>query len=306
VSWAARGELGGSYMRAVAAAFAFAHELGRPCSPLHLLVGVAEGDGVAAAALSTTGEASLRDLVAWGPDLFAEGATHLQMQAQGAARKLGRDRGEPVAAEHLLVALLDQATPEVLEALRRAGISLASARQAALLAIGAPLDLPPLRLPPPTPAGTLDRPALAVGELDPRAWAALCWRQEHLPIELLRRRSDWWALSRLESAAAFRLGSHLSVGDDQLYSLRRHHADEVEKRAALARPSLVPLRSSRTGVTAVPLTRLSRSRPRGPSRPRLLNFTYGWGAWFKNRRAGLQYHWFCARAASYYRGAPQP
>jgi hypothetical protein len=297
------GELGGSYLSAMGAAFAFAHELGRQCSPVHLLVGVAAGDGAAAAALRTSGQASLRDIVERDQDVFAEGAAYLQVQAQGAARMFGEDRGEPVAAEHLLVALLDQATPEVLEALHRAGIDRASARQASLLAIGAPLDVPPLRLPAATPAGTFDRPALAVSDLDARAWAVLCWRQEHLPMKLLRRRSDWWALSRLESAAAIRVGSQLTDGDDQLYSLRHHHAHEVERRAVLARPDLVPARSSRTVQTSVPITRLSRRRPR---RPRFLNFTYGWGVWFKNRQGGLQYHWFCARAASYYRGAPQP
>jgi hypothetical protein len=297
------GDLGGSYMRAMSAAFALAHELGRPCSPVHLLVGVAEGDGAAGAALAATGEDSLRDVVARGQELVAGGATYLQVQAQGAARMFAEDRQEPVAAEHLLVALLDQATHEVLEALGAAGISSASARRAALLAIGAPPDLPPLSLPAPTPTGTLDRPALAVAELHPSAWAALCSRQEHLPIGLVRRLPDWWALSRLESAAALRVGSRLRVGDDQLYSLHWHHGVEVERRAALARPSLVPLRSPQAAGTAVPRTGLSRRRPR---RPRLLSFTYGWGTWFKNRRGGLQYRWFRLRAASYYRGAPQP
>ena len=73
----------------------------------------------------------------------------------------------------------------------------------------------------------MDRPALAVEVLDPRAWAALRWRQEHLPLARLRRRS------------------------------------------------------------------------------RFLNFTYGWGAWFKNRQGGLGYRWFRLHAAPYYRGAPQ-
>jgi hypothetical protein len=296
------GDLSGPYLRAMSAAFALAHELGRPCSPVDLLVGVAEGDGAAGAALAATGGASLRDVVARGQELVP-GATYLQVQAQGAARMLAEDRHEPLAAEHLLVALLDQATHEVLGALGATGISSASARRAALLAIGAPPDLPPLRLPAPTPAGTLDRPALAVAELHPSAWAALCWRQEHLPVNLLRRRSDWWALCRLESSAASRVGSRLRVGDDQLYSLHWHHGVQVERRAALARPSLVPVHSPQAAGTAVPRTGLSWRRPR---RPRFLSFTYGWGTWAKNRRGGLQYRWFRLRAASYYRGAPQP
>ncbi len=294
------GERSGSWMRAMSAGFAFAHELGQPCSPLHLLVGVAEGDDAAAAALSTGGE-HLRMVVEHNQDIFTEGKTYLQAQAQGAARMFAEDRGEPVGAEHLLVALLDQATPEVLEALRRAGIDRVSAREAVLIAIGELPGLPPVRVPRPTPAGTMDRPALSVEMLDPRAWAALRWRHEHLPLARLRHRSDWGALSRLESASVFRVASKLGLDDDQLYSLLRHHSDEVGRRAALLAPSLVPVRLPRPTITPVPITRSSRRR----SRPGFLTFTYGWGTWFKNRRGGLEYRWFRLRAAPYYRGAPE-
>ncbi len=54
--------------------------------------------------------------------------------------------------------------------------------EAALGILGASADLPPVSMPPLTPAGTFDRPPLPVGELDPRAWAALCWRQVYLSL----------------------------------------------------------------------------------------------------------------------------
>jgi hypothetical protein len=298
------GELGGSYGRALHAGFCFARELGQPCGPVHLLVGVAEGDGPAAAALSAGAAPSLRSVVTRDRELFAEEARNLQLQAQGAATMFADRRGEQATAEHLLVALLDQCAPAVVEAMGRAAIDQSAARAAALSALGTSPGLGPVELPPPSPAGTMGRPPLPVGELDPRAWAVLRWRQEHLPLERLRRRSDWVALSRMEWSTAWRLGSGLGVDDDQLHSLAQHHADEVERVAALVKPGLVTVRRRTAAtVTAVPLIRKGRHRHR---RPRVLNFTYGWGTWFKNRHGGMQYRWFRLRTARYYRGAPQP
>ena len=104
------------------------------------------------------------------------------MQAQGAARSLAEARGEHLGAEHLLIALLDQASPGVLEALSRARLDPATVRRAALAAIGAAADEPPITLPALTAAGTMDRPPLPVTDLDGRAWTALRWRQDHLPL----------------------------------------------------------------------------------------------------------------------------
>ena len=58
------------------------------------------------------------------------------------------------------------------------------------------------RLPPLTPAGTIDRPPLPVADLHGRAWTALRWRQDHLPLDRVSRRSDLDALSHLERDAA--------------------------------------------------------------------------------------------------------
>ena len=74
------------------------------------------------------------------------GLGHRHMQAQGAAMALAESRGEQVGAEHLLIALLDQGTASVLEALGRAGLDPATVRRAAATAIGAP-GLPPIVLP---------------------------------------------------------------------------------------------------------------------------------------------------------------
>jgi hypothetical protein len=54
------------------------------------------------------------------------------MQAQEAATSLAAARDQPVAPEHLLIALLDQGTPEVIGLLSRAGLDRAAVRRAAL------------------------------------------------------------------------------------------------------------------------------------------------------------------------------
>jgi hypothetical protein len=63
------------------------------------------------------------------------------MQAQEAATSLAAARDQPVVPEHLLIALLDQGTPEVTGLLSRAGLDPAAVRRAALAAIGAPASL---------------------------------------------------------------------------------------------------------------------------------------------------------------------
>ena len=69
------------------------------------------------------------------------------------------------SADNAAVMLATQKTG-ALEALRRAGIDRGSAREAVLIAIGELPGLPPVRVPRPTPAGTMDRPALSVEMLD--------------------------------------------------------------------------------------------------------------------------------------------
>lgn len=299
-------EPGGPYLEAIRRAFLFAHEHDRRgCGPAEFLVGISETSGSAAAALQPATGRSLREVavVAGFPAGHSEG--YLHMQAQEAARSLAASRGQPVGAEHLLVALLDQGTPEVGDLLSRAGLDSASVRRSALAAIGAPVDLPPISLPALTPAGTLDRPALRVADLDTRAWTVLRWRQDHLPLGRLHRPGDLQALSHLERAAAWRLAGRLGLDDDQRYSLIGRHADEVAKLAARARPDLAPRTPpsrARRGPTITAPRRLHRPH----RRLRVLNVTVGWATWFGNRRVGLRDRWFRLRTIRHYRGCPYP
>src|SRR5262249_20385815 len=102
-------------------------------------------------------------------------------QARGAASPLADSLGQRPAAEHLLVALIDQGTAEVLQTLSRAGLDPAAIRRAALAGIGAPAGQPAVSLPPLPPAGSLDRPPLPVTELDERAWRGVAPRRAPPP-----------------------------------------------------------------------------------------------------------------------------
>jgi hypothetical protein len=177
---------GGPYLEAIRRAFQFARDHGRACDPADFLVGLAAGSGAAATALRPGSGLSLADIAAVSGGPSRERGGYLRMQAQEAAASLAAARDQPVAPEHLLIALLDQGTPEVTGLLSRSGLDPAAVRGAALAAIGAPADLPPVPLPALTPAGTLDRPPLPVADLDARAWTVLRWRQAHLPLRRLR------------------------------------------------------------------------------------------------------------------------
>jgi hypothetical protein len=280
------------YLAAISRGFRFAGETGRRCGPVHFLVGISEGDDGAAAALAPARGGSLRDAVTGAGDAFGDGAGYLHMQAQGAARSLAEALGQALLPGHLLISLLDQATPEVLRALSLAGLDPAAVRRAALAAVGAPAALPPAALPPLPAAGSFDRPALPAADLDERAWSVLRWRQDHLPLRRLRGPGDLAALGNLECREASRLTDVLGLDDDQRFSLMQHHAAEVSRRAAAARPGLA-----------------ARSR-RPPAwrrrRRRLGGLTAGWAAWLGNRWVSVRDRWFRLRTASAYRGAPRP
>jgi hypothetical protein len=292
-------EPSGPYLAAIRRAFTFASQTGSGCRPLHFLVGIADGDGPAAAALRPADGRPLREVVA-RMGLVGGGAPagYLHMQAQEGATAFAAGRGEQAGVEHLLVALLDQASPEVLDALSRAGLDPAAVRRAALRALGAAADLPVIAFAPATPAGSLDRPALPVADLSPRAWAVLRWRQEHLPIGKLHRRSDTLAMVRLERRAVMRIVDRLALDDDQRYSLLRHHEQAVDERVAQARPELARPRGRHDRRPRRALLRRRRSRWFG--------VTVGWGVWVGNRRLAVQTRWFGLRAARAYRRAPQP
>jgi hypothetical protein len=290
-------EYGGALVRG----FRFANDLGCSCGPAHLLVGIAEGDGAAAGALIGTG-LSLREVVTADGAGSGLGAMYLNTQVQRAARTFVEQLAMVPTAEHLLVAVLDQGTPQVLTVLAAAGIDPAAARAAALVGLGLGPDLPLVLMPALTPAGTLDRPPLPIAELDNRAWAVLCWRQDHLPLQRLRGRSSWQGLWSVEYRTAWRLPTRLGLDDDQRYSLLDRHRRAVEDRLALARPDLAPVRkSSSTAVRPLYFTRHRRWR----RRLRFLSFVIGWPSWFANRRAGIRDRWFWFTTLPHYRHAPR-
>lgn len=292
-------EPSGPYLEAIQRAFQFAHEIGRGCGPVEFLVGIAAGSGPAAAALQPDGGRSVR-AVAAAADGACDGVGYLHMQAQQAAVSLAAGLGQRPEPEHLLIALLDQDTPGVAETLSRAGLEPATVRRAALAGLGAPVDLPSLAMPALAPAGSMDRPPLAVGSLDTQAWAVLRWRQDHLPLDRLRRGGDREALCHLERDAAWRLASQLGLDDDQRYSVVRQHSDRVQQLVAEAHPDLARP-GHPGGRRARAVAGRLRRRPR-----RLLTFTVGWGVWFGNRWVGLRDRWFRLRTVRYYRGVPQP
>ena len=284
---------GGPYLEAIRRAFQFARAHGRACDPADFLVGLAAGSGAAAAALRPGSGLSLADIAAVSGGPYRERGGYLHMQAQEAATSLAAARDQPVAPEYLLIALLDQGTPEVTGLLNRAGLDPAVVRRAALAGIGAPADLPSIPLPALTPAGTLDRPPLPVADLDARAWAVLRWRQDHLPLARLRRAGDLRALIHLERAAAWRVADRLGLDNDQRHSVVWQHAGQVAQLTARARTDLVGS-AHRPGP---------RRPPRGRWRPTV---TVGWAAWFGNRRVGLRDRWFRLRTSWHYRGCPAP
>lgn len=297
------------YTAAIGRAFRFARATSCGCRPVHFLVGIAEGDDPAAAALTPPSGQSLRAVVT-GMSIIEGGlpGSYLHLQAQGSARSLAAQRNEPAGPAHLLVALLDQGTPEVLEALRRAGLDRAVVRRSALAALGGPADQPVIALAPLTPAGTLDRLPLPVASLDPAAWQELCWRQERLPLSRLHGRWDVSALQHLEDGVVLRLADRRDLDEDQRHSLLHHHHNAVADKIAQVRPPLAPPRlgprpGGQATARAVAVSRGSLPRrlrpPRGP-----LRLTVGWGAWFSNRRMWLWDRWFALRALGACHGAP--
>lgn len=292
-----------AYHQMVFRAFRLAGESGESCRPIHVFAALAEGDGLVAAALNS----GSRPVLSRPTDPVAvNGGSggYLVGQLQQAAQRFASERGIDPVPEHLFLAGVDQSEPEAMTALAAAGLEVAALRAAALGALGEPPDLAPITMPSLTPAGTLDRPPLPIGELDPAAWAALTWRQDHLPFRRLSRRSHFEALRHLEHKAVWRLADRLGLDDDQRYSLARRHLDRVEQLVAASRPDLgIEVSSQRK--TPVGMALPLRGRANWWRRRRWLRFTVGWGCWFSNRRVGLRDRWFRIRTLRDYRRAPK-
>lgn len=268
-------------------------------SPVHLLVAVAEAYGPVhdlltdrleglRGALAATDTGSVEEDL---PPGYSYGVTFdpYSQQAGSSAQSWAGRRGEKISPEHLAVVLIDQGTPEVLDALGRAGADHSALRRVALGAIGAPVDqaaMPLVALP---AAGVMGRPPLPIAGLHAGAWEELCRRQDRLPLGRLHIRiSDWHAIGSNESRAVSRLADRLGLDDDQRYSLLRHHHDEVQRRAAVAAPEVVgpprsPLTISRPiGVMVHSIGHRRRHRHLIPG---------GWICWFGNRRVNLRARW---------------
>jgi hypothetical protein len=282
-------------------ALTVASDRGRRAEPVDLLSALAEVDGPLGAALAPAGGGVLLPDAAPKPGFRGGGTGYRLIQVMGAAQDWAASRQETEGPAHLLVAVVDQADPAVYAALDPAEV-----RSVALGLLGAPPDLPRLPLPALIPAGTLDRPPLEIGQLDPAAWAALRHRQDRLPLGRLRRAWHWEALSHLEERAALRVADRLGVDEDQRYSLLSRHHDRVEALAHAARPDLVVTRSQ--------MRAQSRSGPMyavgGLRRPRrgarLPRFMIGWPTWFSNRKVGLRDKYFGLTTALPLGRTPRP
>jgi hypothetical protein len=288
-------------------ALVIAAENGERCRPVHLLAALAELDGPISAALQPPAGGALFTRPSDPPSFHGGAASYLIVQTQEAAAHLAIQRGETVGPEHLLLAVIDQADPEAMALLSQAGLDVGAVRRAALVILRASSDLAPIPIPPLIPAGTMDRPSLPVSELDPRAWAALCWRQDHLPLGRLCRRSQYEALHHLEALAADRLASKLDLDADQRGSLPCHHLEQVTGKLVGAHVELSE-RVAQPSLSGIPVGVMvtRRSGWLRHYRHRWLGFTVGWGAWFSNRRVGMRHRWFRLRTVAYYRGASQP
>ena len=290
--------------RVVERALTIASERGRVCRPIDVLAALAEVDGPIGATLREADGGPMFPDTAGTPGLRGGSNGHLATQAIAAGEELARQRGERCGPAHLLVAVIDQADPEVTAAFGAAD-QISDARLEALRVLGAAAETPALRMPPLTPAGTWDRAALEIADLNPGAWAALCWRQQRLPLSHLKRRWQWAALDSLEQRAAWRVASAFGVDDDQRYSLLRHHMDHVEAIAHAAHSDLVGTRQQRRDrqQSGPSVNIVSRGRRRHRVVP---NFMVGWPCWFKNRWHGMQVKYFRLLTFPTYRGEPGP
>lgn len=303
-----------TFQHVITRAFCIASEHDARCRPVHLLAALSELEGPIGESLTPLGGGPLLPRPPGVRQARGGGASYLAMQTQQAAGQFAASRDEDLSPAHLVLAVVDQADSEAMGLLAGAGVDPVQLRRAALTQLGAPLDLPPIEMPPLTPAGYMDRPILAESELDPSAWQVLVWRQAHLPLGALKNSRDWRCLYDLESQSAYRLYRRLQLHPDQELSLAGHHLRRVQQIAHDACPGIVsPLPPPRRRDGAPVIIPLTRSDIPLHRRPRFLSFTIGWGTWFGNRWAGITGRWewmqtrlFSLRTRASYKGAPRP
>lgn len=210
-------------------------------------------------------------------------------QALGALGTWEPPPAEGAGAAALVVVLLDQASTEVTELLRRAGVDARALRTRALQALGLGAEHPALELELPEPPAAMTIAGwrtLPVSALDPEAWAACRRRQAKLPLHRLHRRADVAAMGLNEQHALERLADRLGLDDHERVSLRQHHLDEVYGLGATVVPGLddpkPPLgRPDRPIAGWVP----ARDRQRRRFVPQ------GWCCWIGNRNVNWRARW---------------
>lgn len=303
------------YQQVLTRAFSIATEHDPKCRPIHMLAALSETDGQIGESLRPGG-GPLLPRPPGVPEARSGGASYLCMQTQEATTDFAASRGEDPSPAHLLLALIDQADAEAMSLLGRSGIDQDTIRRVALSELGAPTDLPAIAIPPPVPAGYMDRPILTEPELDSRAWKVLTWRQAHLPLDSLRTPRDWQRLRDLEDEQVRRLYRSLRLHQDQEVSLGTQHLMRVQHIAHGARsdlvPPLPPPKRIDAPTVATPI-RTGDTRFRRRWRPSFLSFTIGWGTWFRDRWSGMKRRWewlqtrrFAFRTRASYRGCPHP
>lgn len=141
-----RPDMMSAYYQVLVRAFRLAGGGSDACRPVHVFAALADGDGPAAAALSSGIGPVLPDPSALPGD--AENAGSRVRQLQRAAQRLASEREAALVPEHLFLVGIDQGDPEARAALEHAGLDAAVLRTVALSGLGEPPDLPPIEMPP--------------------------------------------------------------------------------------------------------------------------------------------------------------
>jgi hypothetical protein len=236
--WGGYDERAGSVLESAVALARSSGSLGS----LHLLIAISNGEGPAAEALrQPTGAATVQSPISrnaaqpnWGVSF-----DYRARQVVASACNWASEAGALASPEHLLVALAEQASSDVVSFCTANGIDLdqagARARQALGWSATTARSLQPL-----TAAGVMDRPPLPVAELPADVWATLCGRQRRLPLSRLRRPWQCRALQHNEQRAVSRIAQRIDLSDDERCSLLQHHDAAVGRLVAEAVPELVP------------------------------------------------------------------
>jgi Clp amino terminal domain, pathogenicity island component len=267
--------------------------------PLHLLVALSEDDGPALRLLTAPHVPGGLRAVVLG-DLAPTGSTvgwdSDALQVWNTANQWALDDSTRVAPEHLLVALAEQANPDVADACATAGVALDRARTVAMTLLGWNDGRTLALVKSGFPAGTGDQPPLPINQLPANAWAELQARLPRLPFARIRHTWQLGTLRGIEGDAAWRSADRHHVSDDDRYSMMHHHARAVDDLAAEAIPDVVDLARSEDEDEY----ELMRTRPFGEYVTlRLGHRTHrmasplptGWLTWFGNRRAGIRDKW---------------